>query len=260
MWWTVSILSLKERNARTTEVILGVWDEEDHVKWLQENPTKQPKPRSTRRYSLVWILNVPTVERYSFHCLLLLFHLSSFQPLSALLRYWWHLWSDGQKKIYRGETKVSIFLPIYFRNAKFHSECRDVVGGVFVDNAGPATQPRFNTTISLFPWQVSFCSGFSACSLKILFNFRCKENPKQPHSISIYLVEPQPCEYLLVVSAHATHQLKFTLFKEKREWSDSWSDTETKQFCSACRLSPNCSVILWGRVMMLPVSCRFLEQ
>ncbi len=43
---------LQEVRGARTEVILGLWDEEDHIKWLQNHPSKQPKNREYRRLVL----------------------------------------------------------------------------------------------------------------------------------------------------------------------------------------------------------------
>lgn len=51
-----------------------------------------------------------------------------------------------------------------------------------------------------------YYGGGDVCELtnkprSVEVKLKCKENPSQPHSVAIYLIEPKPCEYSLVVES-----------------------------------------------------------
>ena len=39
----------EEKGSKTTVITLGKWDKEKHINWLEENPTRKPKPDKTPR-------------------------------------------------------------------------------------------------------------------------------------------------------------------------------------------------------------------
>ena len=46
--YETDVCCLQERDGPRTEIILGTWNKQAHINWLQANPNKKPKPSDTR--------------------------------------------------------------------------------------------------------------------------------------------------------------------------------------------------------------------